>query len=99
MHRPTQEDTSIHERSAVFDEAYYLTGCGLPYLRNDHWLNFFGGIADEIIRSLKPRRVFDAGCALGMLVESFWDRGVEAYGVDISTYAISNVLPDMRSYC
>jgi hypothetical protein len=99
MERFSEEQVSANGRGAVFDEAYYLTGCGLPYFRNDHWLNFFGGIANQIIRSLKPRRVFDAGCAMGMLVESFWDRGVEAYGVDISHYAISHVRPDMRPYC
>jgi GT2 family glycosyltransferase/glycosyltransferase involved in cell wall biosynthesis/predicted nucleic acid-binding Zn-ribbon protein len=87
------------QRGAIFDETYYRTGCGLPYFRNDHWLNFFGGIAGQIIRSLQPRRVFDAGCAMGMLVESFWDRGVEAHGVDLSPYAISQVRPDMRPYC
>ncbi|MEP6602275.1 MAG: glycosyltransferase, partial [Nitrospirota bacterium] len=63
------------------------------------WLNFFSGIAAELIRSLKPKRVFDAGCAWGFLVEAFWDAGIEAYGVDISSYAIANVRRDMRAYC
>jgi len=90
---------NISEPGAIFDETYYRTGCGLPYSRNDHWLNFFGDIASHVVRSLAPRRIFDAGCAMGMLVESFWDRGVEACGVDISSYAISQVRPDMRPYC
>jgi SAM-dependent methyltransferase len=56
-------------------------------------------VADHLIRSLRPARVLDIGCALGFLVEAFWDRGVEAWGLDISSYAIANVRPDMREYC
>ncbi|MGA2600780.1 MAG: methyltransferase domain-containing protein, partial [Bryobacteraceae bacterium] len=83
-----------------YDSHYYSTSCGpKPYTRNDEWLWFFGAIADEIIRSLRPRRVFDAGCAMGMLVESLWDRGVEAWGADISEYAIGEIRRDMRPYC
>jgi 2-polyprenyl-3-methyl-5-hydroxy-6-metoxy-1,4-benzoquinol methylase len=82
-----------------FDQEYYKTGLGPdPYERSAPWLNFYAGIVDEIIRSLGPRRVLDAGCALGMVVEAFWDRGVEAEGVDISEYAIANVRADMREH-
>ena len=56
-------------------------------------------IADTIVRTLAPRRVLDAGCALGMIVESLWDRHTYAEGVDISEFAISNVRPDMKRYC
>jgi GT2 family glycosyltransferase/glycosyltransferase involved in cell wall biosynthesis len=90
---------SESERSSLFDETYNRTSRGLPYERSDHWLNFFGLIAHEIIRSLKPRIVLDAGCAKGFLVEAFWDRGVEAHGIDISELAISQVRRDVRRYC
>jgi SAM-dependent methyltransferase len=60
---------------------------------------FFGRMADELIRALHPQRVLDAGCALGFLVEAFWERGVEAWGVDISPYAISQVRRDLQRYC
>ena len=36
---------------------------------------------------------------MGLLVEAFWDRGVEAWGRDISWYAISQVRSDMQAYC
>jgi 2-polyprenyl-3-methyl-5-hydroxy-6-metoxy-1,4-benzoquinol methylase len=62
-------------------------------------LSSLRGIADEIIRCLRPKRVFDAGCAWGFLVESFCDRGVEARGVDLSEYAIGNVRRDIRVFC
>lgn len=73
-----------------YGENYYRCHCGpLPYDRScAHWATFFGGIADTLIRSFRPARVFDAGCALGFLVEAFWDRGVEAWGRDISDFAI-----------
>jgi O-antigen biosynthesis protein len=90
----------VSDYGSLYNEEYYRAHCGgIPYERSAHWREFFGGVAAEIIRSLKPRNVFDAGCAWGLLVEAFWDRGVEARGVDISTYAIANVRPDMRAYC
>lgn len=83
-----------------FDEEYYKSGFGPDaYERTAPWLSFYANIVDEIIRSLQPRRVLDAGCALGMVVEAFWDRGIEAEGVDISEYAIANVRADMREHC
>ena len=80
---------------------YYRNHCGpIPYDRsNPHWSVFFGGIADTLIRSFQPTKVFDVGCALGFLVEAFWDRGVEAWGRDISAFAISQVRADMRTFC
>lgn len=84
----------------LYGPAYYASHCGpFPYERSAHWVEFFGKCADELIRAIRPIRVFDAGCAFGLLVEAFWDRGVEAYGRDISSFAISNVRADLRSYC
>ena len=81
----------------TFDREYYKAHCGdLPY---DHWVGFFGKVADEVIRSFRPTRVFDAGCAYGFLVQAFWDRGVEAYGRDISRFANSKVRQDLKPYC
>ncbi len=56
-------------------------------------------MAEQLIRSSRPNRVFDGGCALGLLIEGVWDRGVEAHGRDISNFAIANVRPDLRQYC
>jgi O-antigen biosynthesis protein len=86
--------------SSWYDEDYYQHHCGgVPYERNDYWLGIFHGIADHIVRSLKPRRVLDAGCAKGFLVEALWERGVETYGIDISGHAIRAVRMDMQPYC
>jgi GT2 family glycosyltransferase/SAM-dependent methyltransferase len=85
----------------VYGERYYACSCGhIPYDRSQpHWAEFFGKIADELVRTFRPRRVFDAGCALGFLVEALWDRGVNTYGRDISKYAIANTRSDIRPFC
>ena len=59
----------------------------------------FEPIADAIVLSLAPRKVFDAGCAAGCLAEKLWDRGVETHGRDISELAISQVRADVRPWC
>lgn len=84
----------------VFDEAYYRNGFGPEsYQRSTHWTEFFDGVAAEVVRTLGPGTVFDAGCAIGMLVESLRGRGANAQGVDVSTYAISQVPPALAPYC
>jgi Methyltransferase domain len=59
----------------------------------------FDGVADEIVRALAPRAVFDAGCGCGLLVEALWDRGVEAWGRDAAAGAIARVRRDVRPFC
>jgi GT2 family glycosyltransferase/SAM-dependent methyltransferase len=90
---------SQQELRDEYGPEYFATGCGRPYERTAEWLNFFSVIADQIIRTLHPRRVLDAGCAMGFLVEAFWDRGVYCEGIDISKYAISKVRRDIKDYC
>lgn len=84
----------------LYNSYYYATGCGSqPYERNESWLRFFGGIADRIVADIGPVTVLDAGCALGFLVETLRERGVQAFGVDISEFAISNVHPSIEPFC
>lgn len=82
-----------------FDAYYFAHGCGRPYQRNEEWLNFFGSIAERIVSDIQPDTVLDTGCAMGFLVEALRERGVEAFGVDISEYAIQEVTPDIQPYC
>jgi len=84
------------EAGRVFDAFNLAHGCGRPYQRDEAWLSFFDGIAERIARDTAPRIVLDAGGATGFLVEARRHRGVEAYGLDISGYAISHVHPDAR---
>lgn len=82
-----------------FGEDYFLHDCGRPYQRDQHFLPFFGRIADAIVSGIRPRRVLDAGCAMGLLVEALRERGVDAYGFDISSYALARVANALRPYC
>ena len=80
-----------------FGEDYYMHGgCGGPYTQ---YREFFHGIAERIVADFAPTSVLDAGCAFGYLVEALRELGVEAYGIDISTYAINQVSEDVRPYC
>jgi hypothetical protein len=90
---------------AMFDAFYYAHSCGRPYTRDDEWLRFFGRIADRIRADFKAAgpsddlRVLDAGCAMGLLVEALVARGIDAHGVDISEYAITQAAPAVAGRC
>lgn len=88
-----------YDANELYDAHYFAHGCGVPYERNEHWLTFFTAIAEVIARDMQPRTVLDAGCAMGFLVEKLRERDIEAYGVDISEYAIENVHESVRPYC
>jgi glycosyltransferase involved in cell wall biosynthesis len=89
--------------AAYYDEHYYAHyshGADTPYRRDEPvWMSFFGEVARQILVKLAPRTVLDAGCAMGLLVEALRDRGVEAWGIDASSYAIDQVRDDARSFC
>lgn len=86
---------------AEYDATYYSNywGGGGAYERNDRWLKFFADVADGLIRDFHPVTAMDAGCAMGFLVEAMRDRGVDAQGVDVSEYAISQVHPSIAERC
>jgi glycosyltransferase involved in cell wall biosynthesis len=83
----------------TYDAYYYAHGCGSPYGRSEEWLRHFSAIAERIVEWLQPRTALDAGCAMGFLVEMLRKQGVEAFGVDVSEYAIAHVHPDVQPYC
>lgn len=85
--------------SELWDAYYYAHGCGRPYQRDDEWLGFFNHVAHRITREIQPRTVLDAGCAFGFLVEKLREHDAEAWGFDISPYAIGNVAPAVQPYC
>ena len=83
----------------MYDAFYFQNGCGLPYERSEYWTRAFARMADQIVAGIGPGSVLDAGCAMGFLVEALRDRGVEAYGCDISEYALSQARADIRPFC
>jgi len=92
---------TVGQGDPIYDQGYYQNYYGgIPYNRDEpHWIRFFGGIAERIIQHVHPKSAFDLGCAKGFLVGALRDRGVDAYGADVSKYAISQVREDIRSVC
>jgi len=54
--------------------------------------------AQSIVDNFHPSTVLDIGCGQAYLVHHLYQLGVEAYGVDISTYAISTAPADVSSH-
>lgn len=71
---------------------------GVSY-REPVWRNMFAAEAQQIVKTIAPKNVLDVGCAYGYLVESLRELGVEAYGIDASASAISNVAEEIKPYC
>lgn len=98
--RPPDDDhaSGQPDAQAEYDKTYFDYYGGTPYVRSEHWLQFFNGVADRIVRDIEPKTVLDAGCAKGFLVDALRERGVEAYGFDISDYALAEVRADVKPY-
>ena len=82
-------------RDASFYDATYFDGAGKSnYSRYTETTANFAAYADAVQALLArhglPERgpVLDCGCAKGFLVAELRRRGVYAYGVDVSTYAL-----------
>lgn len=83
----------------LYDANYYQDYGGCAYKRNLRWLVFFELITQKIVQEIGPQSVLDAGCAMGFLVERLRENGVQAFGIDISDYAIQQVDETIKPYC
>ena len=45
-----------------------------------------------------PKKVLDVGCAKGFMVKALREQGIEAWGVDVSEYALSTAPEDIRGH-
>lgn len=78
----------------------YRTGNGTTkYSENADIKEFMHSVALRIQRDFSPKTVLDCGCATGVLVNELRALGVEAYGIDISEYAVSHVNSEISEYC
>jgi hypothetical protein len=77
-----------------FDADYFDHGIKSNWQQGYHWKHFEGIFRDTagFLTTAFPdaRTFFDAGCAKGFLVRSLHDAGLEAWGCDVSTFAIEN---------
>jgi SAM-dependent methyltransferase len=65
---------------------------------NPVWQRHMRMLADRVIALAEPDRVLDVGCARGLWVQALRERGVEAFGVDVSEHAIESSDPGVRPY-
>lgn len=72
-----------------FGKSYFDGGAeSLAYTSyTDSWI--WPPIAEILLYFTESGPILDWGCAKGYLVQKFVERGVNAYGVDVSEYAIS----------
>lgn len=82
----------------MYSKYFFENFLGEDYSNREHWSSFFGKIAKNIVEEFNPKTLLDAGCASGYLVEALRDLGVEAYGIDISEYAVNQSREDIRPY-
>lgn len=96
-----REPGNARDPGAPYDKTYYDTKLGpRPYERTEvEWSTHFATAAARLHDLFKPKRVLDVGCAKGFLVEQLRDRGIEAYGIDASSYAIGQVRDDVKPFC
>jgi ubiquinone/menaquinone biosynthesis C-methylase UbiE len=95
--RKYKKNSRIIKVSKKFDKEYFdgtrEFGYG-GYKYDGRWKP----VAKDIISffNLKKKdKILDIGCAKGFLVKDLLDEGIDAFGVDISEYAIKNCHPDI----
>jgi len=61
---------------------------------------FFKDIAKVCVDkySLQGKKILVVGCAKGYIVEDLRSLGVDAYGIDVSSYAIGEASPEVQPY-
>ena len=81
-----------------YTKQYYDGHLGDNYHDKDEWAPFFRNFAKKIVEDIAPKTVLDIGCAFGYMVEYLRELGVEAWGIDTSSYAVSQADESIRPY-
>ena len=85
--------------SKLYDEKYYKEYFGIPdYCTSKTAIAAAKNAATKISQVLHPNTSLDVGCACGHLVKVLRELGVDAFGIDVSEYAISNAPESMKKY-
>jgi hypothetical protein len=85
----------------IFGEKYFEDGIrsGVSCYENYHWMpERTIREASSIVNQLRFENVLDFGCAKGFLVHAMRLLGKQAFGVDISEYAVKNCHPEVKAY-
>ena len=87
------------EQQDNLNKRYQLFHTWDPAQSDDIWKSLCDTIANHILLELHPISILDAGCGKGHLVKVLRERGVNAWGIDISEFAIQNALPESQPFC
>lgn len=82
----------------IYDKKYYDDYDNGRSYNNIYLQNFHHYLADIIKLHINPKTVLDVGCADGQFIHYLRQNDIEAYGVDISKYAIQNAYEDVKLY-
>lgn len=86
--------------STVFDNPSYW--CGSLGYRSDSFGGYrdfpVNGVKVDYVMSKNPEKVLDIGCAMGYIVKRLRDKKVDAWGIDISKYAIDHAPDEVKSF-
>lgn len=90
-------------KAELYDEAYYERGAdlGISGYRNYRWMEETIVLAHEVVIQLgirKTERVLDYGCAKAFLVRALRMLRHDAWGYDISKYAVENAHPEAKPF-
>jgi SAM-dependent methyltransferase len=83
--RSLPPSVSGDNQAMQFDEAYYDHIWGTIH-RHDYTEDS----ANYLIAQYGVCRILDVGCGCGFLVKTLREKGCDAYGIDISDYALAN---------
>ena len=84
-----------------FDEDYFEHGVEkkIGLYENFHWQPWRSfGIAGRLMGLYPNQVILDYGCAKGYIVKALRVLGAEAYGYDVSEYALSQAPEEVRDY-
>lgn len=81
------------------DGNFSTHGSVIPCEKDEQVHNVYDTIAARIVDDFSPKNMLDTGCNKGFLVECLRNKGVDAFGIDISKYAINSAHESIRDYC
>lgn len=89
------------KRNSAFDADYFEKGTGTLFKKGYHKqmiVDYWKPVLNYILKLYRPERVLEVGCAKGFLIEELRSRGITAYGVDVSKYAISEAASEIKPF-
>ncbi len=89
-------------KAETFGKDFFDGGKKQPWVYRTYSFEELYPLSQVVLLSMKtcfnPKKVLDVGCAKGFLVKAFRDQGIEAWGVDVSEYALSAAPKEVKKY-